>query len=155
MLKLKQHLFRLFFFFFQKMTSCALHYDVIYHPLPINYSIWRCGGLTALYNKDPVLVKNNWKAGRITAKYMETNPPITKSPLQWIDLWWSQRTIYPAVMNILSSRFQQSVKTTYLSRNHSLRYSGFDKDVHCTIVLLNLCFSVPARLPYLEVLNFW
>ena len=34
MLQLKQHLSRAFFF--QKMTSCALHYDVIYHPLPIN-----------------------------------------------------------------------------------------------------------------------
>ena len=34
MLQVKQHLFRAFFF--QKLTSCALHYDVIYHPIPIN-----------------------------------------------------------------------------------------------------------------------
>ena len=34
MLQLKQHLFGMFFS--PKMTSCALHYDVIYHPLPIN-----------------------------------------------------------------------------------------------------------------------
>ena len=43
----------------------------------------------------------------------------------------------------------------YLSRNHSLLYSGFDKYVHCTFVVLNLCFSELAHLPYLAVLNFW
>ena len=37
------------------------------------------------YNEDPVLMKNNRKPGRITVKYVETNPPITKSPLQRID----------------------------------------------------------------------
>ena len=49
MLQLKQHLFRAFFFL-QKMTSCALYYDVIYHPLPINSQYlkkWGGGGVTA------------------------------------------------------------------------------------------------------------
>ena len=29
------------------------------------------------YNKDPVITKNIWKPGRITVKYVETNPTIT------------------------------------------------------------------------------
>ena len=35
---------------FAQMTSCAMRYDVIYYPFPINsqYYIWSCGGLTAL-----------------------------------------------------------------------------------------------------------
>ena len=37
------------------------------------------------YNEDPILMKNNWKPGRITVKYVDMNPPITKSPLQRID----------------------------------------------------------------------
>ena len=37
------------------------------------------------YNEDPVLMKNNEKPDRITVKYVETNPPITKSPQQQID----------------------------------------------------------------------
>ena len=38
------------------------------------------------YNEDPVITNNIWKPGRITVKYVETNPGITnpgitKSPL--------------------------------------------------------------------------
>ena len=33
------------------------------------------------YNEDPVITNNIWKPGRITVKYGETNPAITKSPL--------------------------------------------------------------------------
>ena len=33
------------------------------------------------YNEDPVKTNNIWKRGRITVKYVETNPAITKSPL--------------------------------------------------------------------------
>ena len=38
------------------------------------------------YNEDPVITSNIWKPGRISAKYIETNPAITnpaitKSPL--------------------------------------------------------------------------
>ena len=34
--------------FSPKMTSCDLHYDVIYHPPPSILNVWRRGGLTAL-----------------------------------------------------------------------------------------------------------
>ena len=42
------------------------------------------------YNKDPVITNNIWKPGKITVKYVETNPAITnptitKSPLWRID----------------------------------------------------------------------
>ena len=43
MLQLKQHLFGMFFS--PKMTSCALHYDVIYHPLPINSQYLKMRGV--------------------------------------------------------------------------------------------------------------
>ena len=38
------------------------------------------------YNEDPVITNNIWKPGRITVKYVETNPAITspaitKTPL--------------------------------------------------------------------------
>ena len=33
------------------------------------------------YNEDLVITNNIWKPGRISVKYMETNPAITKSPL--------------------------------------------------------------------------
>ena len=33
------------------------------------------------YSEDPVTMNNIWKPGRITVKYMETNPAMTKSPL--------------------------------------------------------------------------
>ena len=61
---------------------------------------------------------------------METNSAIANRFLR------SQRTLYPAITNILSGRTQQSVKTTDLSRNHSLLYFGFDKYVYCTILLM-------------------
>ena len=42
MLQFQQHLFRTFFF--PQMTSCAIHYDVIYHPFPINFQYLKtCG----------------------------------------------------------------------------------------------------------------
>ena len=34
MLEFQQHVFRAFFF--SQMTSPAVHYDVIYHPIPVN-----------------------------------------------------------------------------------------------------------------------
>ena len=37
MLQFKQHLFRAFF---AQMTSCAVHYDVIYHPFPQYLKTW-------------------------------------------------------------------------------------------------------------------
>ena len=37
------------------------------------------------YNEDPVITNNIWKPGRITVKYVETNPAITKSPLKRIE----------------------------------------------------------------------
>ena len=46
MVQLQQHLLRAFFP--PKMTSCDLHYDVIYHPLPINSQCLKTWGLTAL-----------------------------------------------------------------------------------------------------------
>ena len=58
------------------------------------------------YNEDPVITNNNWKLGRITVKYVETNPTITN----WFQR--SQRTIYPDIMNILSCS-SQSVTTTW------------------------------------------
>ena len=58
------------------------------------------------HNKDPVITKNTWKPGRITVKYVETNPAIANR------FWQSQHTIYPTVTNILSSCSQQSVKMT-------------------------------------------
>ena len=61
-----------------------------------------------------LIAKSIWKPNRITVKYVETNPAITNR------FWQSQRIIYPAVTNILSGRWQQSVKTTDLSRNSSL-----------------------------------
>ena len=33
------------------------------------------------FNEDPVITNNIWKPGRISVKYMETNPAITKSLL--------------------------------------------------------------------------
>ena len=54
------------------------------------------------YNEDPVITNNIWKPGKITVKYVETNPAITNR------FWWSQCTIYTAITNILScSRSQQ------------------------------------------------
>ena len=61
-----------------------------------------------------LIAKNIWKPNRITVKYVETNPAMTNR------FWRSQRRIYPAVTNILSGRWQQSVKTTDLSRDSSL-----------------------------------
>ena len=58
------------------------------------------------YNEDPVKTNDIWKPGRITVKYVEANPAITS----WF--WRCQRTIYPAITNILSCR-SQSVKTTW------------------------------------------
>ena len=46
MLQFQQHLLRAFFP--PQMTSCDLHYDVIYHPLPINSQCLKTWGLTAL-----------------------------------------------------------------------------------------------------------
>ena len=37
------------------------------------------------HSKDPVIMNNISKPGRITVKYVETNPAITKSPLYQID----------------------------------------------------------------------
>ena len=63
------------------------------------------------FNEDLVITNNIWKPGRISVKYMETNPAITNPAItNWF--WWSQRTIYPAITNILSFR-SQSVKTTW------------------------------------------
>ena len=93
------------------------------------------------------LFEKQLKAWQNYSKICGHEPPYNKIPTTTNRFWRSQCTIYPAVTNILSSRSQQSVKTTYLSRNHSLLYSGFDKYVHCTIVVLNFCFSVLARLP--------
>ena len=47
------------------------------------------------YNEDPVMTKNIWKPGRITVRYVETNPAIKNR------FWRSRRTIYPAETNIL------------------------------------------------------
>ena len=59
------------------------------------------------YNEDPVITENIWKPGRITVKYVETNPVIT-NPAITNTFWRFQRTIYPALTNILSGRSQQS-----------------------------------------------
>ena len=37
------------------------------------------------YNEDPIIMNNIWKPSRITVKYVETNPAITKSPRKWTD----------------------------------------------------------------------
>ena len=66
------------------------------------------------YKEDPGRYTEEHLKARITVQYVEMNPAITNR------FWRSQRTIYPAVTNILSSRLQQSVKTTDLNRNHSL-----------------------------------
>ena len=34
--------------FLSQMTSCAMHYDIIYHPFPINSQYLKTWGLTAL-----------------------------------------------------------------------------------------------------------
>ena len=39
------------------------------------------------YNEDPVITENIWKPGRITVKYVETNPAVMNI------FWRSQRTI--------------------------------------------------------------
>ena len=77
------------------------------------------------YNEDPVMTKNIWKPGRITVRYVETNPDITNR------FWRSRRTIKPAKTNILFGRSQESVKTTDESVFEfdffgivALRYSG-------------------------------
>ena len=36
--------------FYAQMTSCATHYDVIYHPSPINSQYLNMSGLTALHS---------------------------------------------------------------------------------------------------------
>ena len=51
------------------------------------------------YNEDPVITNNIWKPGRITVKYVETNPAIT-NPAITNRFWRSQRTIYPTITNI-------------------------------------------------------
>ena len=54
MLQLKQHLFRAIFS--TKMTSCALNYDIIYHPLPINSQYLKTWGVDS-----PVCRTQIWK----------------------------------------------------------------------------------------------
>ena len=58
------------------------------------------------YNKDTIITNNIWKPGRITVKYVETNPAITN----WF--WRPQHTIYLTITNILSYR-TQSVKMAW------------------------------------------
>ena len=42
MLQFQQHLFRMFFF--AQMTSCFVHYDIIYYPFPVNSQYFKMSG---------------------------------------------------------------------------------------------------------------
>ena len=46
-----------------------------------SYLQWHSAIMNAAIKKDPVITNNISKPGRITVKYVETNPTITKSPL--------------------------------------------------------------------------
>ena len=57
MLRFQQHLFLAFsFFFFSQRTSCTVHYDVIYHPFPINSQYLEMWGVDspALWENDQI-----------------------------------------------------------------------------------------------------